>query len=383
LGTENVGDLTLFSPSGLLMALRYLAAIGIVIVIVYGLISLGKSKDMGARYVSLFSTSSIAITFLVTSMTDMGENRYWQVAISIAFIFGFAAFLESKNGKSWIFTTLTFLVISVNIVSVTAFGVFQPSSSSESSPRKLQSFLSSHDLDYGYASYWNASKYTILSESELIIRPVHVLDNSVMPFRWLSSETWFRGSSKDKSFLLLDNLEKEILIEADLEALGVAPKTRLTFGESVIYVFDFDLADRVVGWDPTFLNGDYWPANISTFTKIGVLNDSAQTGNTKQCLSAKKGEFGLVHFGPYVSIAPGTYTAKFEISTSEPTSERTYIEVTYNGGLDTLGKQPLDSTLSVQEIEFKVGSFTEGLELIYYSGGESDSLFCGVSLKSK
>ena len=382
-GAEGFGDLPLFSGNGFLTAVKYLFALAIPIAIGIGLANLRRVQEPKSRFFFFFTLITLVVTMLATSMTSLSENRYWQVAAALAFIVGVSNFVGKKNRQFPLFFLLSSLLIVFNSFTITAPPQFDSGTRAGDSSLKLIEYLKSKELTLGYASYWNASKYTILSENQVAIRPVHILGNAVLPFRWLSFEDWYQGSGAQKSFLLLTEEESQSLLEEELSTLGITPSAREMFNELTIFVFDFDIADRLTGWDPAFTNGDVWPVTPSTFTKIGTLTESDSNGLNRPCLATRRGDYGLVHFGPYVSIAPGTYTAKFEISTSEPTSERTYIEVTYNGGRGTLGKQPLDSTLSVQEIEFKVESFTEGLELIYYSGGESDSLFCGVSLKSK
>jgi hypothetical protein len=383
LGAENTGGMTLFSSAGLLMAAKYLISFFLLIGISAGLVSLNKSKDFTSSFYFAFTCATIIVTLLSTSMTNLGENRYWQVAAALALIVGFSKLLEDEVGKFPFVLLVSSFLIALNVFTITAplraNSEVRPGESSFA----LIEYLRANNLNYGYASYWNSSKYTILSESEVVIRPVHILGNTVLPFRWLSFESWYEGSDRQNSFLMLVGEETQSLVEEELSALGITPSTRKEFDGKVIFVFDFDIANRLTGWDPSFANGDNWPVTSSTFTKIGTLTETSSNGVNRQCLIARKGEFGLVHYGPYVSIEPGTYFATFEISSLEQTSEQSYIEITYNGGRDSLGKKQVNFSSGVQIIEFEVETFTEGLELIYFSGGESESLFCGVSLKSQ
>ncbi|MDO5456581.1 MAG: hypothetical protein Q4F25_06680, partial [Eubacteriales bacterium] len=84
---------------------------------------------------------------------------------------------------------------------------------------ELISFLEEHDLHYGYASFWNASVNTVLSNGEVQVVPLWDYDaeNGVRkPYNpqshrsWLGNEQWYDvGSHPGRCFMLLENKTRD------------------------------------------------------------------------------------------------------------------------------------------------------------------------------
>ena len=63
--------------------------------------------------------------------------------------------------------------------------------------------LEQRGLDYGYATFWNAGKTTLLSNGKVQVRNVNVLQSGISPNRYQSSEAWYRDQEGQESYFLM------------------------------------------------------------------------------------------------------------------------------------------------------------------------------------
>ena len=74
----------------------------------------------------------------------------------------------------------------------------------------LKNFLLKNGLHYGYAKFWNAGVLSVLSDEELLVRPIVIDQGLPKPDRWLSSNRWYRpGAWQGETFLLLSAQKEE------------------------------------------------------------------------------------------------------------------------------------------------------------------------------
>ncbi len=81
---------------------------------------------------------------------------------------------------------------------------------------KAMELLEENDLDYGYATYWNANVITLLSSSRVKVRDIYIEDEDIKN-GWLNSDkTWFEDQpGQEKYFVLLTNAEYESALERE------------------------------------------------------------------------------------------------------------------------------------------------------------------------
>jgi len=113
---------------------------------------------------------------------------------------------------------------------------------------QLIDYLEQQGLHYGYASYWNAGKLTVLSAQQLRIRPVDIIDGLPLPSRNLGSDRWYMPQAwQGPSFLLLTTEEMTALKLQPLAALAGAPRL-LEYQGWHILVFNENLARTLPLW---------------------------------------------------------------------------------------------------------------------------------------
>ena len=73
--------------------------------------------------------------------------------------------------------------------------------------------LEERGLNYGYATFWNAGKTTLLSNGKVVVRNIDVTTDGVKPYYYQSSRSWFEDrEGQDSYFLLLTSAEYQTFI---------------------------------------------------------------------------------------------------------------------------------------------------------------------------
>lgn len=106
----------------------------------------------------------------------------------------------------------------------------------------LTDFLYDNGLSYGYATYWNASKNTCLSNGRVEINNVNIYDR-VVPYYWLNSSDRY-SANQGRSFLMLTENENQIFTSSYSYYEFGEPEEILKFGEYTIYVYGYNIADN-------------------------------------------------------------------------------------------------------------------------------------------
>jgi len=71
--------------------------------------------------------------------------------------------------------------------------------------RRLADWLQAHHLDYGLATYWNASVVTLDSGGRVQVRPVNWAPgpDRIVAVQWESASSWYDPRPHDARFLVL------------------------------------------------------------------------------------------------------------------------------------------------------------------------------------
>ena len=100
----------------------------------------------------------------------------------------------------------------------------------------IADYLVDHNLTYGYASYWHAGVTMVLSENKAVVAPIHL--HNFTPRRWLSSESWYKGTEAKRTFLLLDRGEYGSVQSKLKKIYKKDPLEEVKIGNMVILIYD-------------------------------------------------------------------------------------------------------------------------------------------------
>jgi hypothetical protein len=80
---------------------------------------------------------------------------------------------------------------------------------------QLTDFLLDHELEYGYATFWQAQAITLLSNQKVRVRNITVDQSGISPRLYQSNKNWYQDRQEtNEYFLLLDQTEYVLLLRS-------------------------------------------------------------------------------------------------------------------------------------------------------------------------
>jgi hypothetical protein len=241
------------SIPGVYSAVRFIAALLILFLISKSLKPIFINGNKFLRFTLLFFfANTIVVSFFLITTTLNGVDRY----LIPSFISILALLLSNcdiTKSKLLLFlrnlTILVFLFSSIRIYLDDSISTAQKIRSHDINLIELTSYLKTNNLNFGYATFYNADAATVLSNSEIIIRHIILDKGTPKPYRWLSSDLWYLPEAhQGKTFLALTNNESKLVNWNALKSYGVAPDKVLHFENFDIYVFNENLAKSLSPW---------------------------------------------------------------------------------------------------------------------------------------
>lgn len=212
-----------------------------------------KNGNKFLRFTLIFFYSNAAfVSFILITTTLSGVERYLIPSfISILALLLSNCGLVKSNCLIHLrnIVILVFLCSSLKIYLDDSISTAQKIRSHDINLVELVSYLNKNDLNYGYASFYNANAATVLSDGEVVIRHIIINKGVPKPYRWLSSDLWYLPDAhKGKTFLALTNDESRLINWNLLRSYGIAPEKELHYKNFDIYVFNENLSKTPSLW---------------------------------------------------------------------------------------------------------------------------------------
>jgi len=196
-------------------------------------------------------------------------------------------------------------------------------------------FLDQQNLHYGYTSFWHAGRLSLISGGKVKVSPI-TLDNGLpVPLRHLSSDRWYQASTwTGPTFLMLRAEEAAATDWAHVERLAGKPTRVIEHRGWKIYCYPDNLAAHLPFWDYQRSPPLRLAVNAASEHRIGepVAGGAA--------LRAEPGQSGHLLFGAPRLLAPGTYTAAFDLD-SEGADDAGVVDIAANNGATVLAALPI------------------------------------------
>lgn len=254
---------------------------------------------------------------------------------------------------------------------------------------RLTNFLLDNNLKYGYATFWNAGRTTVLAKHVVKVRNIELSNGLPRPMHHLSSDRWFMPAAwTGPSFLLLSADEVKTVNWPDLIRLTGEPSRTLTFENFQVFVFDHNIARDFATWAIRVEQPLVYPALSASFHEVGTFDPVAGA------LVAQPGTSGTLHYGPYQNLEGGNYLVSFNIETEgEQADGFGRVDVVAASGKRVFGMKPVTAkgaqriTLPVtfdglvRDIEFRV--VTNGAGKFMLRSIEMNKMPHGYDLKSR
>lgn len=253
----NSYETSLFGVGGIMKIVNFLFAIFINFLLpVFAIKNMNKFHFESSRYIVIFSLVSTCIYLFVTFLTGTAipEDRYlipvYNNNILLFSVIG-SSFLE-KHSKKYISLGLCFVLLYVllsnffYLSSQKASLIHQKFGSFAQGVEGVTDFLENNGLQYGYATFFNAEEYSILSNNKVRIRGVMFNEKEIMPYNWLTSSHFYEPDYySGKTFLMISDAEMKRFFPTGISKLNLGePLNVLKFKMFSIFVYDNNISNR-------------------------------------------------------------------------------------------------------------------------------------------
>src|SRR5450830_107765 len=243
---------------------------------------------------------------------------------------------------------------------------------------RMIEFMRQQGLEYGYAPFWDAGRLTVLAAHRVRLRQITIQNGLPVPMRHLSSDRWYQPDTwRGRTFLLL-NTEEQAKFRPDLMAARAgAPAATLDFEGWRFVVYDHNFAADLPSWDMKYSKARHFAADGGMPHLVGKVQESPRA------IVAERGETGVLAFGQNLALAPGRYTATFDIAIDGTGSDFGTVDVVSSGGTTRHGALPVVTAGRQQlAVPVTVKRTTSDLELRAISNGSARATLYGVTLQA-
>lgn len=259
LGAEPYVNRSLFTLSGIYDGIRLVTGICFVVLIPTTIKIIFKEEEIKLKILAVFACSAFVIVALLMLSTNIYNARYLLPSIVLMVLVVYAIPFDFKNKLLYdglrVVAALGFLT-NPFVVNTGYWTTYYVSESHKDDSQvfnninELASYMQSINLDYGYATFWNAGSLTVLSNNRVKTRQIFIENGIPQKFKWLSSNYWYEPSSITmKTFLLLTDQEsKEINWKMLKNEYELIPQSMVSFQNYNIYIFNENISNKLKNW---------------------------------------------------------------------------------------------------------------------------------------
>lgn len=384
---------SLFTEVGLYSGLRFAVASLVIVMVPIAIRRAMNNQTSKQKLLVLFAAFSLLFTFFLqttTSIPDMSNpiqsSRYLVPGVILCLVVLMMSEINRSHRPIWalsIATVMTALGSSAYhtywLSNLNSERIFAHSNELNQERRQLLEALAKNNLQYGYASFWNAGALTVLSDEKTKIRQIQIQNGLPVPMRHLSSNRWYRPDAwNGKTFLLLTNSEENLINWGRMAKIGAVPIEQHKIAGFSIFIFADNLARLLPGWDTRYEVPTKFLPMEGVLSQTGHLVEDA--GGQGAMLVAEKGQSGALHYGPYVDVDAGRYRVTFDITAERQSAPVVRLDVAAAPDQKIFGELTLDASDGHQEIIFSLDK-KRTLEFRVWALGTGKVIFRGVSLE--
>lgn len=330
LGGLPVSGENLFEPRALYSGLRFFIATLVIVLIPISLYKATTSNNINLQILGFYSFILLVISifiYLSTSIPDVSDpiqsSRYLVPGVAICFLLLLLTEIDFNNRSPLLESSILIIYIifltcgySTYIKTGLTYKELGQEGQLDEERKNLINLLETNNLFYGYSTYWNAGAVSVISNETIKVRPIQIERGIPIPFRHLSSNSWYRSEFwKDQTFLLLKKEEAKNLNWDVLKSYKVIPKNIINYKEYIIFVFEGNIANTLPNWDSMVSNPIFIP--VTKLSKHNIGKIFSEINDSTYILKSNIAEVGVLHFGPYVKLEPGRYTVIFDVHISD------------------------------------------------------------------
>ena len=352
---------SLFSAEGIFTVIRFFVFVTITFVLPVFSYANYKRESTRTQLFLIFVGLHIMEVIIVISFTNMpdytGISRYMLTSILLLNLVSahylYTHYVQQKNLLSYFYrTAIAGFSLVLMFPLIPQCLAYQPKLEQM---RGLTYFLEEQNLHYGYSTFWNAGKNTVLSNGAVQISGITVSEGKVSPYYWLTSTDRYQPDYYEGStFLLLSSAELEQYAPYGLETTQLGqPDTVLYYDDFSILVYDYNIAENnFIG----ALTGEqnYVPSSMA------VSDDSMIQENGSIVIQS-----GQVMYGPYIDLDTGSYELTVVAEVREPQQ----LNITAASGQEQIYSAELENGTTV--IPFTLESNKTQVEFVLHNMGDT------------
>ncbi|MBU8975648.1 hypothetical protein JI752_005790 [Lysobacter sp. MMG2] len=362
---------SILSLEGAYQAIRMLAGITALVLIVVGVIACLRDRNPGLRFIASFTAFSCALFFFLqctttipSMVTPEAAARYLVPSLAFGLLVVFIRIFSPDASPLYRFAALMVSLVLMTSAVLPSNILSHPTTKRPvTAHTELVRALQADGLRYGYATYWNAGAPTVLSGGNVRIRQIRFADGLPRPMLHLASENWYRPKAwSGETFLALKDDELAELNLPLLASLAGEPVRIRRFGDFNVLVYARNFAETLPLWDDEVRRPRLLTPSTTSLHTVGEL---LQVGSAS--VLATKGQPGFLHFGPYIRLEQGQYAATFDIEVlgqagpgvaTLDVSAKAGSDVRVTGSAKRAGRQritlPFDLPEDASDLEFRV-----------------------------
>ncbi|MDX2471608.1 MAG: hypothetical protein QNL04_13640 [SAR324 cluster bacterium] len=299
------------SPMGVYQALRLFVALALFVVVPKTLASIFSKGKESQIFIATFAFISFtSICFILAATNVHGTPRYLVPPIIFLLIVALTAkYNFQKMPIAYLIQVAVFFALISGSLPIKAQINANDGNSVTKKNTQILNFLEKNNLKYGYSTYWHAGVNSVLSDGETLVRQVAISRGIPMPHLTFSSSRWYEASAyQGKTFLMLNPAEAKSISWGVLDRLfGVKPSQILTYRGWQFFVFDYNIASKMPGWDhpgQTFYAKDFSSNRHISFVVQPAYGPALISKNKKP---------GSMSFTSKGEFPPGDYKIVFDI----------------------------------------------------------------------
>ncbi len=286
----------LFSQTGIMNILNLFTAILFLIVFPILQIRKFKQESHALQFFILYfaiHTAEMIILALFTEIITESTSRYWfpiefmLLFLSAHYIYKYILSKRRALGALVISCVIAVCVAPATYGKLTSFIGYKEQMSDKTA---IVDFLKGNELDRGYATYWNAGVYTVLSDGEVEINSVNI--DIMSAYYWLNSSARYSDEvNPGKTFLMLTDAESAELSGTEKLTRFGKPLEILHAHGYVIYVYNYNIARN-------------------NFAGFGILGENQELSESlKDTFSSLTEEYQTDKFFIFDTDKNGVYTS--------------------------------------------------------------------------
>ncbi len=345
----------LFSLDGILSIVRFCFFVFITILLPILSYRQFKKQTIQMRAVMMFVAIHFVLVLLILifcggSKTDPGAaSRYLVTSFVLLQLIGinylYTNYIQPANFLSLVYASgasVVTLMMMLHVILTIPNGAMILEKE-----KGITEFLQQHDLEYGYATFWNAGKNTVLSNGEVQINSIICNTEQILPYYWLSSRDWYQPEYYDgDTFLMLTDEELTVYAPNGVSSTNLGePEQVFQYENYTIFVYDYNISENGFGGK---LEG-----NVNLLSRMTVSDTSMKLADGSVQIQP-----GQVLFGPYLTLDAGQYILRIEAECQEEQP----IRVTAKSGQNEIANAKIHQ--GTTEIAFSLDGNTDAIEFV-------------------